>query len=108
MFSAEQKSSARFLTRGGADAPVRARPRRTPWSGAAITRETEADGGVGRGPGNRPSRMLQMNFKIQDASAAVPRPEPTASVHRGAARARPPLPLQQYERNEVQCRRSAR
>jgi hypothetical protein len=32
----------------------RPRPRRTPWSGSAITHEAEADGGVGRGPGGPP------------------------------------------------------
>jgi hypothetical protein len=32
----------------------RPRPRRTPWSGSRIAQETEADGGVGRGPGGPP------------------------------------------------------
>src|SRR5438105_2334422 len=32
----------------------RPRPRRTPWSGPAVTRETEADVGVSRGPGGPP------------------------------------------------------
>src|SRR6202453_1205910 len=38
-----------FITWGG-----RPRPRRTPWSGCAKRRETEADEGVGRGPGGPP------------------------------------------------------
>jgi len=60
----------------GADAHVRAGP---PWSGSANALETEADAGVGRGPGGTaPHRDFPNAFLTQDTSDPSKRSRPFA------------------------------
>ena len=58
----------REINRCGADARV---PCRTPWSGSSNTAKTEADGGVGRGPGGRP-HIADFSNKLQGRETSLP------------------------------------
>ena len=57
----------------------RPRPRRTPWSGYAKPQETEADEGVGRGPGGPPhmtySELLDTKESLMKKASKGMRPE---------------------------------